>query len=1003
MNKRMLLFPGDSEMAKRMREFDWTKTPLGPVEQWPEALKVCVHIILTARQPMFVWWGEQLINLYNDAYGDFLHNRHPWALGQSAPAVWPEVWHQAAPRVENAMIHDKGSYDELFSLILERKGFPEETYVTFSFSPIPDNKKGGIGGILCPVTDETERFIGERQMALLRELSTMTAEAKTWQDACKFSTAALETNRHDFPFAMIYVIDPDKQLANLVSVCSIERGHEIAPESIALDNVSLWPFAEAIRTNRLCYISNLKTMSNHLPLGARQIPPEKAIVLPIALSGKTGKTCILVAGLNPLRQLDQNYQCFLELVSSQIAAAIANSQSYEEEKKRAEALAEIDRAKTIFFSNVSHEFRTPLTLMLGPLEDALASYSDVNQKNIKPQLEIVHRNSLRLLKLVNTLLDFSRIEAGRIQACYEASDLSVLTTDLASIFRSAIERAGLSYHVNCESLPEPIYIDKEMWEKIILNLISNAFKFTFEGEISVTLTCENNMAKLTIQDSGIGIADKELPHLFERFHRIENSRSRTHEGSGIGLALVQELVNLHGGKIIASSQLGEWTTIDIYVPFGCTHLPPDRIKEPANLPSTHIHASAFVEEALRLLPTTHDITYLSQTLENGKSASEFPEAKILVVDDNADMRQYLAQLISQKWTVNVASNGQEALHLLQQSQYNLILTDIMMPVLDGINLLKKVRANTQFKNIPIIFLSARAGEEALIEGLEAGADDYLVKPFSPREAIIRIETHLKVVARNKLILEHEMLRHAKEEAEKANQAKDNFLATLSHELRTPLSVILLWAQMLKNGNISPDRYYHGLSSIEENALAQNQLVEDLLDVSKISLGKMSIELQTINLIDILQKTIRSILPSAEKKLIKVKENISIEKILVNSDEVRLKQIFLNILSNAIKFTPADGTIEINLTLIAGKVILAFSDSGIGISSEFLPYIFDRFSQADTGNVSTCRGLGIGLALVRSLLELQGGTIEATSPGENRGATFTITLPIHATPLAYGSQ
>ncbi len=988
MNALETIFPGKSEMAKRMREFDWTKTPLGPVEQWPEALKVSVHITLTARHPMFVWWGDELIHLYNDAYALLLHQRHPWALGQPAKIVWPEIWHQfILPRIERALLHDEGTYDEVTSIILEHKGYPEEMYATFSYSPIPDNEKGGIGGIICPVTEETERIISERQMALLRELSTKNADAKTWQDACLLSAVAFETNRHDFPFVMIYVVDMDQQVAQLISVCGIERGHELAPENIQLEKDTPWQFDKVMQTNQLCLITDLKSISMNIPLGTRQFPPAHAVALPIATTGKTGKACILVVGLNPLRQFNQNYRRFLELVSSQIAAAIANGQAYEEEKKRAEALAEIDRAKTTFFSNVSHEFRTPLTLMLGPLEDVMASVSD---KTISPQLQIIHRNSLRLLKLVNTLLDFSRIEAGRVQACYEPIDLTALTTDLASIFRAAIERAGLSYIVNCIALPESVYIDKEMWEKIILNLLSNAFKFTFEGKITVTLTAENNNAKLIIQDTGIGIAEKELTAIFDRFHRVENTRSRTFEGSGIGLSLVRELVNLHGGQISVTSQLDVGTTFEIVIPFGNAHLPVEQIKKSSNLPSTNIHASIFVEESLSWLPSPVEMIPPNNSVV---VPSEFPNAKILVVDDNADMRQYLSQLISPHWNVKLATNGQEALSMLQQSPFDLILTDIMMPILDGINLLKNIRADAQLKNIPVIFLSARAGEEASVEGLEAGADDYLIKPFSAREVLIRIETHLKVVSRNKLVVEKEVLRIAKEEAERANQAKDLFLATLSHELRTPLSVILLWAQLLKSGNSDLKRIHHGLITIEECALAQNQLINDLLDISKISLGKLSIELKNINLIDTLLKTIATIKPSAEKKLITIKENIAFDIVFVNSDRSRLQQIFWNILSNAIKFTPAKGCIEIGISLSADKVIISFSDTGKGVKPEFLPYIFDRFSQADASTTRRHGGLGIGLAIVKSLLELQGGAIDADSPGENQGTRFTVTLPI----------
>ena len=290
-------------------------------------------------------------------------------------------------------------------------------------------------------------------------------------------------------------------------------------------------------------------------------------------------------------------------MAGQIAAGIANAQAYEEERKRAEALAEIDRAKTAFFSNVSHEFRTPLTLMLAPLEDALNDASAAALPAVqRERLDVAHRNSLRLLRLVNTLLDFSRIEAGRAQAHYQPTDLATLTTDLASGFRSAVDRAGLFLKIECEPLERPVQVDRDMWEKVVLNLLSNAFKFTFEGGITVSLKAIGDGVALTVRDTGVGIPEHELPRLFERFHRIEDQRSRSFEGSGIGLALVQELVRLHDGTIEAHSEHGKGTTFTVTVPFGIGGAGESRSGGDFAAVSTAARVEAFVEEALHWLP-----------------------------------------------------------------------------------------------------------------------------------------------------------------------------------------------------------------------------------------------------------------------------------------------------------------------------------------------------------------------------------------------------------------
>src|SRR5579863_6934249 len=241
-------------------------------------------------------------------------------------------------------------------------------------------------------------------------------------------------------------------------------------------------------------------------------------------------------------------------------------------------LAELDIAKTTFFSNISHEFRTPLTLMLGPLEDELAEPDTLLSALRRERIETAHRNGLRLLKLVNALLDFSRIEAGRLQAHFQATDLSRLTAELASSFESAMQRAGLTLTIDCPSLPESLYVDREMWEKILLNLLSNAFKHTFEGGVAVRLQWREGLAELRVEDSGIGIAGEDIPRIFERFHRVQGARARTHEGTGIGLSLVQELARLHGGSVRATSEPGRGTTFFVRIKRGRSHVPAENVE-----------------------------------------------------------------------------------------------------------------------------------------------------------------------------------------------------------------------------------------------------------------------------------------------------------------------------------------------------------------------------------------------------------------------------------------
>ncbi|MFI5306846.1 MAG: ATP-binding protein, partial [Polyangiales bacterium] len=388
-------------------------------------------------------------------------------------------------------------------------------------------------------------------------------------------------------------------------------------------------------------------------------------------------------------------------------------------------------------SNVSHEFRTPLTLMLGPTEDALGS---PGRSLGGEQLEMVHRNTLRLMKLVNTLLDFARIESGRIHASYEPSDLAVLTKDLAGAFRSAIDRAGLAFEVDCEALPEPIFVDHDMWEKIVLNLLSNALKFTFDGSIGIALRWRGDHAELAVRDTGTGIPDTDLPHVFERFHRVHGAAARTHEGSGIGLALSHDLVRLHGGSIRVASRLGRGTTFTVSIPRGDDHLPKERVVAAGTSVSSTNGVAPFVQDALRWsVPTTGGAVEVAVA---PPPPTVLSDARVLVADDNADLRDYIVQLLSPHFEIETAVDGLAALEIARLRRPTLVLSDVMMPRLDGFGLLQALRADPSLRDVPVILLSARAGEESTIEGLDAGADDYLVKPFAARELVARVRTHV---------------------------------------------------------------------------------------------------------------------------------------------------------------------------------------------------------------------------------------------------------------------
>ena len=747
------LFAADAEVGRDLAAVDWAATPLGPPEGWPQSLQTAVDILLSSRFSMWMAWGEQLTFFCNAAYRPTLGRKYPWALGRPASEVWAEIWDDIGPRIDTVLATGNATWDEALLLFLERSGYPEESYHTFSYSPLRDDA-GAVVGMLCVVSEDTERVIGERRMATLRDLGSDPSVVRTEQETLDFAGRQLDRNPRDLPFTLTYLFAADDSAAQLAGSTGMTVGRAASPATLAAgDPDPVWPFAALLRGEAALAQLDGARFSG-LPTGAWNEPPAQALVAPLAQQGGHPYG-FLVVGLNRYRPLDEGYRGFVGLVAGHLAAGIAGARSYQDQQRRAEELAELDRAKTTFFSNISHEFRTPLTLIMGPLQELQRVLADAGQP-VQEELEVIHRNGLRLGRLVNTLLDFSRIEAGRVQASYEPADLAQVTAELASVFRSAVDRAGLAFEVDCGPLPEPVYLDRGMWEKVMLNLLSNALKFTFEGSISVSVRAEDGCAVVAVADTGIGVPEQEMPRLFERFHRIENARSRSNEGSGIGLALVQELVQLHGGTITAFSTEGEGTTFTVTLPFGHAHLPAAALVPAGHAATVSAAADPFVREALRWLPGdargdgegtaeqpgAEEISPGSDPDAPGQPGRALP-ARVLVADDNADMRDYLARLLrSAGFRVTTVTDGQAALDAIRAGAPDLVISDVMMPRLDGLGLVAALRADARTAAVPVLLLSARAGQEASVEGLRAGADDYLVKPFSAVELLARVRSNL---------------------------------------------------------------------------------------------------------------------------------------------------------------------------------------------------------------------------------------------------------------------
>jgi signal transduction histidine kinase len=1089
-----LVFPGDGEMAALMRAKRWEATSLGPINRWPAGLRSAVRIVLTSRFSMWMGWGDDLAFLYNDAYRvDTLASKHPRVLGLPTREVWHEIWSEIGPRIASVVAEGRATWDDGLMLILERDGYREETYHTFSYSPLHDDD-GSVRGVLCVVIEETGRLIGERRVGLLGRLASETAGSKTSEELFAGLERSLAAESRDLPFTLTYLFDGDGSTARLVSQTGFPGGRAGVPPRLALeaDAAARWQLRELRDTGRATEVA----LGAGWPSGQWDTAPVRALVVPIAKQGQARPAGAFIAGISPHRTFDAAYREFVTLLVGQLAAGLANADAYASERRRAESLTELDRAKTVFFSNVSHEFRTPLTLMLSPLGGLLAD-PDVPAV-LHDELATMHRNGLRLLKLVNTMLDFSRIEAGRAAARLVATDLAQLTSDLVSVFRAATDKAGLALRVACPPVGVQVRVDRDMWEKIVLNLVSNAFKFTLDGEIAVSLARRDEWVELAVRDTGCGIPAAELPRVFERFHRVDGTRGRTHEGTGIGLALVQELVRLHGGSIGVTSEPGKGTAFTVSIPIGAAPPaePPVDDAYRDHRPSTNV----FAEEAMRWLPDEPS---------GGTTAAAGPERpRLIVADDNADMRDYLRRLLG-RWDVEAVPNGRQALAAMRARRPDLVVTDVMMPELDGFGLIAAIRADPVLRDVPVIMLSARAGDEARIEGLEAGATDYLGKPFAARELLARVETQLlraavrsaeavharrlatifqqapvamailrgpdhvfeianpvfrraigerdvvgrpaatalpelapqglvalidRVFQTAEPFIGHSMtirlargagapltdyifdvmfqplldaagqvagiavvghdvtaLALARRDAETANRAKDEFLAMLGHELRNPLAPIMTALELM--------RLRTDLGAERERAVIERQvhhlvgLVDDLLDVSRITRGKVELRVEPVEIADVVARSIEVVSPLLEEHRHVLAIDVP-RGLIVRGDPARLAQVVSNLLTNAAKYTPSGGRIAVTAARDDGdQLALRVTDNGLGIEPAMLRRVFEPFAQERQSIDRARGGLGLGLAIVDNLVKLHGGTVTAASEGRGRGSELTVRLPL----------
>ncbi len=758
------------EMGRRLAEFNWTEHPLGPPRDWPVELRSVVGVVLTSRFPFVLWLGPQdLFLIYNDAYVPIFGDRHPVAFGRRARDVWWDIWYQIGPMLQSVIVSGEATWSDDMLLPILSDGRPQERRFTFSYGPLISD--GKVYGVFAAVNETTARVLSERRLHLLNTVGAAVMETRTINDAVAAAVAVCADQPADLPFIAVYVHDEETQ--NLMLRGATPSVLPLLPPTLA--QLTDWdPLAHSRAESGV--IDQIAAVIPGIADALGEDCPEHTLVLPIGEGSAAGA---VVVGTCPRCPLDELYRGFCQLLADQLSTAMASASSHEQQRQRADALAELDHAKKAFLTNVSHEFRTPLTLLLGPIDDALSEAAV--DALLAHRLHTARQNGVRLLRLVESLLDFSRIEAGRATAQLVCADVGALTCEIASSFAELCQRAGLGLDLDCQAVLADV--DPGMWETVVLNLMSNAVKYTLRGAISVEVHHESDDdgCRVVVRDTGVGIAPADLNRLGERFFRADTTRGRSVEGTGIGLSLVRGLVELQNGTVDIDSEVDGGTTVTI-------RLPRSEKDTPVDLQPAGLAENPYLAEADRWLAS------LPATPVDAAATGEDDRKLVLIADDNADMRAHLERLLSAHWRTFLVGDGEAALHATRQLRPDLVVTDVMMPGIDGFELVAAIRADSDLATTPIVMLSARAGAEATTEGFAGGADDYLPKPFRSQDLIDRVAARLSGAAR-----ELASRRFDDAEAQRASE-----LAQLDNALQTSDSVTKILAALVSSSLASAD-------------------------------------------------------------------------------------------------------------------------------------------------------------------------------------------------------
>jgi signal transduction histidine kinase/DNA-binding response OmpR family regulator len=741
--------PRTGKMAAVIRSYDWSASALGPMVNWPRELKSAVSLCLHMKFPAAIVWRPDFTVLYNDAMHALIDRDGADHIGKKLADL--EAWASSELAIRAVCETGEATFRDRIRWLFAPPN-SRESYFTTSFSPIPDST-GSSAGVLIVATDVTDSVVSNRRGRTLSALSGI-AQMASEDDACREASRVLESNPYDLPFASIYLLDPSRKKAELRASTGIQPETGASPETILLSS-GIHPLASAALSAR-AEILEVGRQLGPLPSGAWTIPPRELVVVPLQATREREQIGLIIAGANPYCPVDTEYRAFFEAVARHTSALIIRAGLQGKQRKLATEMEQQKRTWASFLDFASKEFRTPLTVTLGLLDKVLGEYGPNEPHHAA--LRLTRRTTLRLWNAVDTFLDLIRVQTDRLKPVFAPVDLSSVTEELARAFASELARPNISFSLDCPPLGENVYVDRRLWERLILGLLVSAVSRTDAGEIGISIRRIGPWIDTAVWDTGTSIPEHEKTNKFEPFGSGGSVSGRT------GLSLARHFAARHGGHVTVESGSGKGNKFVVSIPRGRAHLAAEHVLEtPEDIRASVNALHAFVEDATRWTPenqlaeaqSTEELSLGSGQPWQRRTLTSAPPRRILVAVSDRDLRHYLCGVLKEPYTVESTSDGQETLESLHRASPDLLLVDSELRIVDGLGVLRAIRSHPALGSLPVVVMSPRSSEAERLNAFAAGASDYLVKPFSAPELLVRLESQISLADRHKVALARE--------------------------------------------------------------------------------------------------------------------------------------------------------------------------------------------------------------------------------------------------------